>query len=114
MRELLTTYRYPFGCLVIATAAFFGFLIAGALKDPMLFVRGGSIVVLFSAAAEYGLLQVQNHVTNSRINGVGSWGGPILSNFDIPPPFPRLRVTAHIYVIVGTFIWGFGDYFLIK
>jgi hypothetical protein len=112
MKELLTTYRYPTICLSVATIAFFAFLVAGIRCDAMLFARGASIVVLFSAAAEYGLLQIQQEILNKRIRGLGGWDGPVVESFDIPHPFPRLRVTAHIYVVVGTFVWGFGDLLL--
>lgn len=112
MNSLFTTYRYPFGCLVVAAIAFFISLIAGVKCDSMWFARGGSIVVLLGAAAEYGLLQLQQQVLNDRVAGLGSWGGPVISSLDIPPPFPRLRVAAHIFVVVGTFVWGFGDILL--
>jgi hypothetical protein len=110
MKELVTTYRYTFLCLIAALAvgALF-YMLAAWLNDGMWFARGGSLVCLFSLAAEYGLIQVQQQVLNKRVAGAGSWDGPVLENFDIPSPFPRLKIGAHILVISGTFIWGFGD-----
>jgi hypothetical protein len=112
MNSLTINYRYPFGCLIAGAIAFFIFLLLGIKVDSMWFARGGSIVVLLGAAAEYGLLQVQQEVLNNRVAGLGTWGGPMISNLDIPPPFPRLRIAAHVFVVVGTFVWGFGDILL--
>ncbi len=112
LRELFTTYRYSFGCLFWGSVAFFASLATGILYKPEFFSRGASIVVLFGAAAEYGLLEVQNQKINERIRGLGGLSGPVLQDLNIPSPFAALRIGAHICVVIGTFIWGFGDLML--
>lgn len=110
MKPLFSTYRYPFICLVGALSAGVAFFILSlCLKDSMWFARGGSIVCLFAVAAEYGLLQVQQQALNDRVAGLGGWDGPVLKDLDVPPPYQRLKIAAHILGISGTFIWGFGD-----
>lgn len=110
MKPLFTTYRYPFLCLLGAfLAAIAFFILALHLNDSMWFARGGSVVCLLAIAAEYGLLQIQQEVLNNRVAGLGTLSGPKLKNLDVPPPYQRLKISAHIIGVNGTFIWGFGD-----
>ncbi len=112
MNELTSTYKYPFGCIVFSVLSLLVFLIMGILNNYEWFSRGGSIIVLFGVASEFGLIQIQSEKINERINGVGSLSGPVIRNLDIPPPYRVLRIISHICVVIGTLIWGFGDWFL--
>ena len=112
MKELFTTYRYPLGCLLFSLSACMIFLILGITDKHEWFGRGGAVVVMFAVAAEFGLSQIQTEKTNERINGLGGIGGPVVKDLNIPPPYESLRMVSHIFVAIGTIIWGFGDWFL--
>ncbi len=111
IKELITTYRYPFGCILISIASFVVFYILGRSGNADLFERGGSIIVLFGAASEYGLSKIYSEKINQRVNGLGGLSGPVIKDLNVGSLFQFLRAIAHICVTVGTFIWGFGDYF---
>jgi hypothetical protein len=56
IKAMFTTYRFPLGLLAASTIAFFVFLALGLSGFPRIFSRGGSMVVLLGAAAEYALM----------------------------------------------------------
>lgn len=112
MTNLISTYKYPFGCIIFSFISCIIFLILGLSNTHEWFGRGGAIIVLFGVAAEFGLIQIQSEKINERISGVGGLSGPVVTDLDIPSPFSTLRMFSHICVVVGTLIWGFGDWFL--
>jgi hypothetical protein len=111
IKMLITDYQYPFGCAVFSFLSLCLFLVLGFSLDPDWFGRGGSIIVLFAVAAEYGLVTIQSAEMTNRGNQQGKWGAPIL-RFEMPEPFSKLKIVAHILAVVGTLIWGFGDLFI--
>ena len=111
MKKLITDYQYPFGCILISAASLVIFFILGLKFNPQWFGRGGSIIVLFAVAAEYGLVTLQSAEMEKQGKLQGSWDAPPL-RFEMPFPFSKLRTSAHILAIIGTLIWGFGDWFL--
>ncbi len=94
--------------------AFVGYFL-GANYDPLWFARFGSVIVLFGVVAEFVLLQNQFSELYSSLKGrgaavYGSSGIPDLT----PTKWKRFQsILAHFTVIIGTFIWGFGDWFLL-
>jgi hypothetical protein len=46
---------------------------------------------------------------NERLDGIGTISGQTLRELEVAPIFRRLRIWAHVCVIIGTFVWGFGD-----
>ena len=60
MKKLITDYQYPFGCTLISAVSLVIFFILGLKFNPGWFGRGGSIIVLFAVAAEYGLVTLQS------------------------------------------------------
>lgn len=106
-----TNYKYVLGCLALSVVSTIMFLIAGLKCDYEWFGKGGSIIVLFSVAAEYGLTLLQSEEMQKRAPESSGWDAIPLS-FAMPKPFGIIRLAAHIFVVVGTLIWGFGDWFL--
>lgn len=111
MKILITDYQYPFGCTVISALSLVIFFILGVNLNPEWFSRGGSIIVLFAIAAEYGLVITQSAEMEKRGKSPGTWDAPSLT-FKMPAPFSKLRMSAHLLAIIGTLIWGFGDWFI--
>ena len=80
------------------------FGLGGAYLGDVWFSRFGSAIVLGAVMAEYELLQVQlSQLTGTRDGSPGS---------QFQPPSRALSLFAHLSVVLGTFIWGFGDLFL--
>ncbi len=99
------------GLLLIASWIAGGLgLILGIALEPIWFARFGSLVVLFAVMSEYTLLHnelriiydnLENHESISKIT-------------DITPSrwHHKKMWLTHLTVILGTFIWGFGDLIL--
>lgn len=83
----------------------------GLCRDPEWFGRGGSVIVLFAIAAEYGLLKLQSSEMEKREMSQGTWDAPALT-FKMEAPFSALQMSTHLLAIFGTLIWGFGDWFI--
>jgi len=60
------------------------------------------------------LNQIQSSEINKKVKGVGGLSGQVIESFDIPKPFQYFRYFSHTTVILGTLIWGFGDFTLQK
>ena len=76
------------------------------------FARSGSLMVLFAIVSEYKLLKQEQERIYNLLKGrgaaqAGEKGIPDLA--PVPKYKNQVRV-AHVTVIIGTFIWGFGDY----
>ena len=95
--------RWPLVLILIAWFAGALGLVLGLLLGPHWFSRFGALVVLFAAAAEYQLLQLEFDALYSRL---ASENAAHLS----PSVWQqRKKWLAHITLIVGILIWGFGD-----
>jgi len=70
-----------------------------------LFARSGAVMVLLSVTAEYALSQFQTRKLAENIETKG------VESLDVPQPFSTMRLTAHVFVIIGTAIWAYGDIF---
>lgn len=76
------------------------------------FERSNSLVVLFGAMGEYFLLQLQQEDLSKKFHGVGTFGGPVIDNVNSPGRHRKLALFTHVTVMVSTFFWGFGVYFV--
>ncbi|BCN93757.1 hypothetical protein THMIRHAM_15420 [Thiomicrorhabdus immobilis] len=86
--------------------ALIGFIL-GLAFEPHWFARFGSLVVLLSLMTEYILL-------HAELNRLYAGLAKVDSDTDIPDLSPskwhKKKVwVAHFTVVLGTFIWGFGD-----
>ncbi|MBW3197024.1 hypothetical protein [Marinobacter nauticus] len=106
--------NFPIQCLVVSwVIAIFG-LGLGVVVDPDHFGRSGSLVVLFAVVSEYALLkaelqQLYNHLEGQGAAEAGNRGIPNLS----PSLWHQKQaLMSHITIVIGTFIWGFGDIWL--
>lgn len=82
-----------------------------AIWGQALFSRSGSLMVLFAIMAEYNLLKVRNGYHRDQLK---TYAAKKQVNFDhIHPSINHQyqETAAHITVVVGTIIWGYGDIF---
>jgi hypothetical protein len=112
------------GALVIAIGSILADLYSE--KDTTWFARSGAILVLFSAIVEYRLSSflfddihkaaVKNAIKNAAISTFED-NKLLYALTAIKPKPPKSRatlaITSHIFIIIGTFIWGYGD-FIVK
>lgn len=71
------------------------------------FCRSGAVMVLLSVIVEFHLGKLQQESNTSAIQIAGVVGVPYSG--DLPLIKQYLAKTAHIFVIMGTLIWGYGD-----
>ncbi|HED08569.1 MAG TPA: hypothetical protein ENI57_10675 [Ignavibacteria bacterium] len=74
-----------------------------------LFSRSGSLMVLFAVIAEYNLLSGRDKYHSEKLKKYSR--GEQVNFMEIHPKkgHQYLETTAHITVIIGTIIWGYGD-----
>ena len=92
-------------------------------KDTTWFARSGAILVLFAAIVEYRLSSflfddihnaaVKNAIKNAAISTFED--NKLLQALTAIKPKPpksraTLAISSHIFIIIGTFIWGYGDF----
>ncbi|MBO1924087.1 hypothetical protein [Thiomicrorhabdus sp. 6S3-12] len=82
-------------------------MLLGVFLEPMWFARFGSLVVLFAVMSEYALLHGEFDVLYRKLDKLDVGEDiPDLS----PSKWQRKKVwAAHLTVVVGTLVWGFGD-----
>lgn len=66
------------------------------------------MIVAFAVASEYCLFNIQE----SQAVDVGTLSGGSLS-FMMSTPLKTLKIISHITAVLGTLIWGFGDWLLV-
>lgn len=87
-------------------------LLAGVGSEPKTFARFGALVILCGVAAEYSLVKIEMsnlYVTVRERSGVWNddhWG------LEVSQLHTRLSWCAHVLVVGGTLISGFGDLLL--
>ncbi len=106
------SFKYPIICLWLSVLCVITFLILGLNNSYEWFSRGGALVTLFGIAAEYSLIQIQTKYLSNRYHGVGALSGGKIDSFAVPTPYPLIQTLAHLMVVLGTLIWGFGDWCL--
>lgn len=105
-------FKYPIICLLLSFICLVFFFMLGLRVAHEWFSRGGATVTLFGIAAEYSLIQIQTKYLSNRFCGVGALSGGRIDSFSIPAPYPLIQILAHLMVVLGTLIWGFGDWCL--
>ena len=101
--------RFPLKCLLAAWAAGCVGLVLGIWIAPEYFSRMGSVVVLFALMGEYALLKRELGLLYQRLTK-GNGDGP----GDLSPSrwHQKKALVSHATIVIGTFIWGFGDLLL--
>ena len=108
--------NYPIKCIVAGWVFVLVGIYLGYKIDPAMFARFGSIMVLFGVAAEYALLKSEMSVLYERLRGSASpqFGGGGIPDLSPTNWSQKQSMLAHVTVVIGTFVWGFGDlYFYI-
>ena len=95
--------RWPLVLILIALLTIVLGLSLGFLLEPQWFSRFGALVVLLGLAAEYQLLQLELSALYTHLNAqIESEVGPSAWQ-------RRKQWLAHVTVVIGTLVWGFGD-----
>ena len=72
-----------------------------------IFSRSGSIIVLFGAVVEYSLSQIKPYTVSSNVSISGN---KAITDREMPKIYKIQRTIAHLFIVFGTLIWGYGDY----
>ena len=86
----------------------------GVTSDHKWFGNFGSLIVLFGVASEYSLIQLEFKSLYEALKGQGA---AVAGNDGIPDLSPNkfhsyLALLSHMIIILGTLVWGFGEFFL--
>ncbi|MFA5419799.1 MAG: hypothetical protein WC341_15205 [Bacteroidales bacterium] len=83
-----------------------------AIWGRSLFARSGSLMVLFAVIASFSLLKGRDEYHHSKLKAYS--GGKKIDFEEIHPSKKHryLETFAHINIVLGTFIWGYGDLLL--
>lgn len=79
------------------------------------FGRSGSLIVLFAVMSEYLLLKAKNeHIYNLIVKGRWNAENSLRPTGVLAPDKTHLikEKAAHVSVVLGTLIWGYGDLLL--
>jgi len=111
---LMNRQNFPIQCLVISwvlLAIGFGL---GTKIDPMFFSRFGSIVVLLGIMSEYSLIKIELATLYKTLKGQGAAVAGNRGISDLTPDnwHQKQALLAHITIVTGTLVWGFGDLFI--
>jgi hypothetical protein len=79
------------------------------LYGQNLFSRSGAMMVLFSMIAEYNLLAVRDNYHNEKLQLLSKGEKINFKKIHPKKSHQYLETIAHITVITGTIIWGYGD-----
>ena len=77
----------------------------------MWFARSGAIMVLFSVAVEFKLTKKHKKKINSSMHLAGS-GLSVTARATKEQTL--VGNIAHLFIIIGTIVWGYGDLILIS
>lgn len=107
MLETFKENKYEFLLLVLAILwVVCSFLLSLAYPKGNWFCRSGAVMILLAVCVEFHLGKLQQS-SNSRAAIVAGLGVP--SSSDLPKIKRRFAITAHVFAILGTLIWGYGD-----
>jgi len=104
-KEYFSYYSFIIiGYLFLAFFLFFGIY----KQNGILFSRSGSILVIFSAIVEYRI--VMNQIMKQQFtNGMTTSLRTIASAPNLTRGEKIIRLIAHMSVLLGTLVWGYGD-----
>ncbi|PKM21056.1 MAG: hypothetical protein CVV11_06235 [Gammaproteobacteria bacterium HGW-Gammaproteobacteria-15] len=107
-------FKFSMGMIFLALAMALVGLLLGIFQDPKWLGNFGALVVMFGVASEYSLLQHELKALYAALKGEGA---PVFGSSGIPDLKPCrfhsvLALTSHIVIVLGTVIWGFGEWSL--
>ncbi|MEO9736424.1 MAG: hypothetical protein ABJF90_05140 [Lentilitoribacter sp.] len=107
-------FRFSIGTICLAIAMALVGLSLGIYIEPKWFGNFGALVVMFGVASEYSLLQHELKALYSALRGQGA---AVCGNDGIPDLSPgkfhsRLALISHLVIVLGTVLWGFGEWYL--
>ncbi|MFL1454310.1 hypothetical protein ACJO5Y_07665 [Marinobacter sp. GN3S48] len=107
-------FRFSIGMIFFAVTMVLAGLLLGIFQDPKWFGNFGALVVMFGVASEYSLLQNELHALYAALKGEGA---SVFGSSGIPDLRPGrlhsvLALTSHIVIVLGTVLWGFGEWWL--
>ena len=104
-----TNTHKPVIFLIISWSLVIISLYLEALLGVALFSRSGSLMVLFAVIAKYNLLGERDKYHSEQLQKYSR--GEQVNFIEIHPKkgHQYLETAAHITVIIGTIIWGYGD-----
>lgn len=113
MRALPVTCRVMIALTAAWASAIYGVHL-GLAVEPVEFSNWGSLVVLFAAISEYMLLQNELKMLYKSLEGQGAaeYGSSGIPDISPPASHKALSLVAHVTVVSGTLIWGFGGKWL--
>lgn len=80
-----------------------------AILGSYLFSRSGSLMVLFAVMAEYNLLRTREKYHRDQIRKYSNGNRVNLEEIHPSKTHQYLEKAAHINVVLGTILWGYGD-----
>ena len=112
---MIDKINIPFTYLIASWLfALIGFLLGHFICAEYL-SRFGSLIVLLAAMSEYSLLKNEKKDLYNSLAGQGTESA-LTGDIGIPNLSPSMwhkkqEVMSHVTIVIGTFIWGFGDLF---
>ena len=115
LEKPMSDYKFPIFSLSLALTAFVVGAYLGFQQEAIWFARFGSVIVLFGVISEYALLQMELATLYQALRGQGA---AECGNSGIPDLSPkvkhvRLARLSHVVIVIGTFVWGFGDWYIL-
>lgn len=95
-------FIFAYGAIIISG------IISYKTSDPSWFSSSGSLMVIFSGALEFRQSRIQQRRNEIATIGSGTVGGGV-APLDLPIYRQRIIWAAHVSLIFGTLIWGYGD-----
>lgn len=80
-----------------------------AILGGFLFSRSGSLMVLFAVMAEYNLLRTREKYHRDQFRKYSRGNQVNLDEIHPSKSHKYLEKAAHINVVLGTILWGYGD-----
>lgn len=109
MNEKNQNYKLEISLLAISlTVVLISFFLSMYDNENLWFVRSGSIMVLLAVIVEYKLNQRTLKNINRKSNMSTFSGLPI--NLLNSQKHTQVSLIAHSFIILGTLIWGYGDF----
>ena len=107
-------FKYSAGAIFYAFCCLLGGFLLGIYIDFIWFARFGALIVLFGVMSEYGLLQKELQTLYQALKGQGAsvFGNSGIGDLSPSPLHQRFALCSHITIVLGTLIWGFGDWAL--
>lgn len=112
--ESMRKHSFSILMLISSVVSIITGLFLGVLNDYKWFGNFGALVVLCGVASEYSLIQLEFKALYKSLKGQGA---AVAGNKGVPDLTPKkphsiLANLSHIVIVIGTLIWGFGEWYL--